>query len=211
MKKNQEIEGNWSLVLASESNARRSILTGLRLVFDVIGPDFCETDQPGVPPAEIALINAEGKAGSVAAKLADRLDANAIIIGSDQVCCTQSGIVLHKPGSADRAIDQLTQASDQWLTFYSSLVLIRNGAVAWSGVESCAVKLRRLTNPEIRDYVMVDNPLWSAGSFHAEGAGLRLIEKIETTDINVLYGLPALALLQALRELNDPLTYASPI
>ena len=39
------------------------------------------------------------------------------------------------------------------------------------------------------------------------GAGLRLIEKIETSDINVLYGLPALALLQALRELDHPLAY----
>ena len=208
MKKNHEIEGNSALVLASESSARRLILMKLKLVFDVIAPDFDETAQPGVAPAEVALVNAQGKAGSVASKLAGRPNANAIIIGSDQVCCTQSGIVLHKPGSADRAIDQLTQASDQWLTFYSSLVLIRNGAVAWSGVESCAVKLRRLTNPEIRDYVMVDNPLWSAGSFHAEGAGLRLIEKIETADINLLYGLPALTLLQALRELKNPLAYA---
>ena len=208
MKKNQKIEGNSTLVLASESSARQSILTGLKLIFDVIAPDFSETAQPGVPPAEIALINAKGKAGSVAAKLAGQSEANVIVIGSDQVCCTDSGMVLHKPGSRDRAIDQLTQASDQWLTFYSSLVLIRNGMVERAHVESCAVKLRRLTNLEIKAYVTADNPLWSAGSFHAEGAGLRLIEKIETTDINLLYGLPALVLLQALRELNDPLAYA---
>ena len=58
MKKNQKIEGNSTLVLASESSARQSILTGLKLIFDVIAPDFSETAQLGVPPAEIALINA---------------------------------------------------------------------------------------------------------------------------------------------------------
>ena len=208
MKKNQEIEGNSALVLASESSARRLILMRLKLVFDVIAPDFDEMAQPGVAPAEVALINARGKAGSVASKLAGRPNANAIIIGSDQVCCMDSGMVLHKPGSVDRAIDQLAQASDQWLTFYSSLVLVRDGVVERSSVESCAVKLRKLTNLEIQDYVKADNPLWSAGSFHAEGAGLRLIEKIETADINLLYGLPALTLLQALRALKNPLAYA---
>ena len=84
MKKNQKIEGNSTLVLASESSARQSILTELKLIFDVIAPDFSETAQPGVPPAEIALINAKGKAGSVAAKLAGQSEANVIVIGSDQ-------------------------------------------------------------------------------------------------------------------------------
>lgn len=206
MKKNQGIEGNSTLVLASESSARHSILTGLKLVFDVIAPDFDETVQSAAP-AEIALVNAKGKAGSVAAKLASQSAANAIVIGSDQVCCLESGMILHKPGSVDRAIDQLTQASGQWLTFHSSLALLRNGVVERAIVESCAVRLRRLTNLEIETYVLADSPLCSAGSFHAEGAGLRLIEKIETSDINVLYGLPALALLQALRELDHPLAY----
>lgn len=211
MTKNKEIEENPVLVLASESSARRSILVGLKLVFDVVAPDFDESAEPDASPAQIALSNAKGKAASVDAKLAGKLKPGTIIIGSDQVCCTASGTILHKPGSIDRALDQLTQTSDQWLTFYTSLALIRNGTVERASVESCAVKLRRLTRLEIRAYVMADNPLWSAGSFLAEGAGLRLIEEIKTTDINLLYGLPALTLLQALRALNHPLAYASPI
>jgi|TARA_B110000285_G_C14982247_1_gene542024 septum formation protein len=209
MMKNKGNDRNPALVLASESSARRSILAGLKLVFDVIAPDFEERVHPSASPTEIALINAEGKARAVDAGFSSDCRPAAIVIGSDQVCCTESGLILHKPGSVDRAIDQLMQASSQRLTFYSSLVLIMDGKVARSTVETCAVKLRRLTKDDIRAYVAADNPLWSAGSFHAEGAGLRLIETIETTDINVLYGLPALALLRFLRELKVPLAYAA--
>jgi septum formation protein len=62
--------------------------------------------------------------------------------------------------------------------------------------------MRTLTQDEIRSYVLADRPLWSAGSFHAEGAGLHVIERIETDDINGLYGLPVLKLLSILRDLG---------
>ena len=207
MKKNDHFEESRKLVLASKSNARRSILAGLRLVFEIIAPDFEETRQPDLPAEQIAIANAKGKACAVDAALVAKMHRPALVIGSDQVCCTESGLILHKPGSVDKAVDQLTQASNQWLTFCTSLALVMDGKVHKSTVEHCVVKIRTLTESEIRAYVAADNPLWSAGSFHAEGAGLRLIEKIETTDINVLYGLPALTLLRFLRELEFPLAY----
>jgi predicted house-cleaning NTP pyrophosphatase (Maf/HAM1 superfamily) len=74
----------------------------------------------------------------------------------------------------------------------------------------CRVKLRDLDHSEICEYVAADQPLASAGSFHAEGAGQRLIESIETEDINILYGLPLLALLKALRDLDRVPGYSLP-
>ena len=104
--KNKGNDRNPALVLASESSARRSILAGLKLVFDVIAPDFEERVHPSASPTEIALINAEGKARAVDAGFSSDCRPAAIVIGSDQVCCTESGLILHKPGSVGRAIDQ---------------------------------------------------------------------------------------------------------
>ena len=158
-------------------------------------------------PEKKALENACGKALSIQPSETSRRALQPLVIGSDQVCITNLGKTLHKPGTKTRAIQQLHQVSGQWVTFHTGLVLVRSKRVLHEAVVQSRVKYRVLSDPQIRGYVDADKPFQSAGSLLMEGAGLRLIEQIETSDINALYGLPALKLLEGLYKLNWDLSY----
>ena len=53
------------LALASQSPQRRAILDQLGLSFAAVVPDYDEVDPPGMPPDQLALMHARGKARSV--------------------------------------------------------------------------------------------------------------------------------------------------
>lgn len=198
------------LVLASGSAIRKRLLKNAQLPVITLLPNFDEGAKEAFSAEETARFNAEGKAKSVYLRALETYGQEVIVIGSDQVCCLASGEQLHKPGTTENAIKQLSQASGQLLTFTTSLALMVGHQIHVSLTTECRVKLRDLDHSEICEYVAADQPLASAGSFHAEGAGQRLIESIETEDINILYGLPLLALLKALRDLNRVPGYSLP-
>lgn len=191
-----------TLVLASTSTTRLRLLKSLRLPVSVVKPEFTEIESREHDPRQTAILNAAGKAQAVVPFATDQYGSNVVIIGSDQVCCLPTGEQLHKPLTIDNAIAQLSLASGKQLTFYTALTVINTDCEVVSTVTESRVSMRTLTQDEIRSYVLADRPLWSAGSFHAEGAGLHVIERIETDDINGLYGLPVLKLLSILRDLG---------
>ena len=53
------------LTLASTSPQRRAILEQLRIPFEVVAPTYVEGDPPGLEPADLVRLHAEGKARSV--------------------------------------------------------------------------------------------------------------------------------------------------
>ena len=84
--------------------------------------------------------------------------------------------------------------------FHTAVCLVdaRSGA-AESALDRTAVVFRPLTAVEIARYVERENPVDTAGSFKAEGAGIALFERIESTDPTALIGLPLIALSRLLR------------
>jgi septum formation protein len=92
------------LVLASTSEYRRQLLARLRIPFDVARPDVDEAPHPGEPPADLAARLAAAKGQAIA-----RRSPQAWVIGADQVA-EIDGAVLGKPGSFERAADQLAAA-----------------------------------------------------------------------------------------------------
>ena len=95
-------------------------------------------------------------------------------------------------------MDQLHQVSNQWVNFHTSVVMVQSGTVLSQAVVHSRIKFRALSRAQIQRYVDADKPYHSAGSVLLEGAGLRLIEQVDTPDMNALYGLPALKLLEFL-------------
>ena len=103
-----------NLILASTSPYRRRLLERLRLPFTCIDPAVEESMRDGESPQARACRLATEKALSVAETLQDE----AIVIGSDQVACLGSEI-LHKPGTPEAAIAQLTASSGQTVQFWT--------------------------------------------------------------------------------------------
>jgi len=189
------------LVLASTSPYRREVLARLGLDFLAIPPKFAETHNHEGDPAALALALARGKAMSVTAEF-DR----AIVMGSDQIVWHE-GQVLHKPGSQERAWQELRELRGRTHEFYMGLFLYHTEKkAAQEFVVRGTARLRAdLTDDELRRYVAIDNPVDCAGSAKTEGPGLMLFENLECEDWTAIIGLPVIALTTALRRWDYPI------
>ena len=194
-----------NLILASTSLYRRRLLERLRLPFTCIDPEVEESLQDRESPQARACRLATEKA----LRAAEALQDEAIVIGSDQVACLGSEI-LHKPGTPEAAIAQLTASSGQTVQFWTGVSLWTSpGEAPTQRVVPCEVKIRELNADEISRYVALDQPLDCAGSFKWESLGITLFEAMRTDDPTALEGLPLIALSELLREAGVSLPLAA--
>jgi septum formation protein len=189
------------LVLASTSRYRRELLSRLGLPFDVIAPEVDEYPLPGETPAATAWRLAAAKARAVARQRPD-----AVVIGSDQVA-ELDGQALGKPGTHERAVQQLQAMRGRQVLFHTAVAVVR----ADSGFERTAmavvrVVFRALSNADIEHYLRIEQPYDCAGSARSEGLGIALLSAIDSDDPTALIGLPLIRTCELLREAGlDPL------
>ncbi|TBL53798.1 septum formation inhibitor Maf [Obesumbacterium proteus] len=177
------------LILASTSPYRRALLEKFGVEFICAAPDTDETPKDGESAAELVQRLAQEKAQSLADKFP-----NHFIIGSDQVCVID-GKIVGKPSSIENAHQQLRAASGKIITFYTGLCVLNSHTMQKEIVcEPFHVHFRHLTDDEIRAYIKLEMPLYCAGSFMCEGAGILLFSQLEGRDPNALVGLPLIAL-----------------
>lgn len=183
------------LVLASTSKYRRSLLDRLQIPFTVNGPMIDETAQPGEDPIALVHRLSKAKAQAVAERFPD-----CVIIGSDQVA-VNGRTILGKPGTADRCIQQLSDASGQRVQFHTGVhVIDLKNRRHEAHVDTTTVQFRTLTAEEIRRYVEKENSLDCAGGFKVEALGITLFERVDSQDPTALMGLPLIWLSSALRR-----------
>ncbi len=183
------------LVLASTSPFRREILQKLHISFESCSPEVDEQRFDGETPGALVARLAQAKAEAVAERFPD-----ALIIGSDQVAVNGDEI-LGKPGTHEKAIEQLLASSGKEVTFFTGLAL-HNSSTGKTQVRVVPfhVHFRDLTRQQIENYLNVEKPYNCAGSFKSEGFGITLFSKLEGDDPNTLIGLPLIELVQMLES-----------
>jgi len=187
--------GECGLVLGSTSPFRKEILQKLAIPFETAAPDVDETALENETPQELVRRLAELKAKAVAKTYPEHL-----IIGSDQVAVVNAKIV-GKPGTHEKAIQQLTEASGQTVHFYTGLCLYNSKTDhIQSEVVPFDVVFRDLQPSEIENYLLKEKPYNCAGSFKSEGLGITLFECLQGDDPNTLIGLPLIRLVAMLRN-----------
>lgn len=191
------------LILASSSRYRRELLERLRIPFEVATPDLDETPRAGELPADTALRLAADKARAVAGRVA--APEGAIVIGSDQVA-TFDGRQIGKPGTHERALEQLKSMQGRHVEFHSALCVYdsRTGRAQVEDVVT-RVRFRSLCDAELDAYLRAETPYDVAGSAKSEGLGIALLDAIDADDPTALVGLPLIALTRMLREAGVPL------
>jgi len=183
------------LILASTSPYRRELLGRLGLPFEVADPQTDESPLPDETPETLALRLSEAKAKAVAANYPD-----ALIIGSDQVA-TVDGKIYGKPGTHERAVEQLKALSGKTVNFFTGLCLYnaRTGHADVRGIPTL-VTFRELSDSEIENYLQREPAYNCAGSAKSEGLGIALLSGMQGNDPNALVGLPLIALCDMLRR-----------
>lgn len=191
-----------SILLASTSPFRQTLLSKLGLPFITAAPEVDESPRPGESAEALVTRLAVAKAQALAGSHPDHW-----IIGSDQVCVLE-GAITGKPHTAENARAQLRAASGKVIIFYTGLALFHpaSGRLLQC-CEPFVVHFRTLTDAEIAGYVEKEQPLQCAGSFKSEGLGICLFDRLEGRDPNTLVGLPLIALSAMLQQAGiNPLT-----
>ena len=184
-----------TLVLASTSPYRQELLKRLGLPFETASPDIDESRKEEEEPEELVMRLSLEKAKAVATDYPD-----ALIIGSDQVATIDDEII-GKPGTHERAMEQLRAASGNDVVFLTGLALYDSATGRSHTIcEPFRVDFRTLTEEEIDDYLRREEPYDCAGSFKSEGLGIALFSLMDGEDPNSLIGLPLIQLVSMLRE-----------
>ena len=188
------------LILASTSRYRRALLERLGVPFSCIAPDVDEASLPGESAAALVTRLARAKAAAVASQ-----NPQAWVIGSDQVAVLVPAggkeVILGKPGTAARCIQQLQECSGQMLSFITGVAILQHeSGQRREFIDTTRVRYRTLDLSTIERYVEREQPLDCAGGFKSEALGITLCESIESVDPTGLIGLPLIRVAALLRE-----------
>jgi len=183
-----------TLILGSTSRYRRELLSRIGVPFETAAPQVDETPLPGETPAQIARRLALAKARAVTRRFPQ-----AVVIGSDQVA-DLAGEPLGKPGTHERATEQLRRMRGRTVVFQTALAVVceATGFTA-EDLAPVEVRFRDLSDSEIEHYLRAEQPYDCAGSAKSEGLGIALLEAIHSDDPTALVGLPLIRTCRMIR------------
>ena len=178
---------NTRVLLASTSRHRRALLDEVGLSGVASVAPLCDevVEDPSIEPEELVRLLSIRKAESLS-----EAHPEALIIGSDQVV-ELDGAILGKPGTAERAVDQLMRLAGREHRLLTGICVHEPA----SGKSEVAVavhrmRMRALDRERLARYVAADGPVDCAGSYRIESMGATLFESMEGEDYTAIVGLP---------------------
>lgn len=193
------------IILASQSTARRAMLTAAGVVYEAM-PAHVDEDgvtaalvTEGASPDRIADALAELKAIKVARHHYGRL-----VLGADSVVVAADGGCLTKPETPAGAAAQLRRLAGTTHRLISAAVIAENGTAVWRAATTARLTMRPLSDAFIANYLAAEGEavLGCVGSYQIEARGAQLFTSIEG-DHFTIRGLPMLPLLDYLRVRGD--------
>ena len=185
------------LILASSSPRRYELLKQMGLGFEVI-PSRVEEGNfvQDESPRDHVLQLSDAKALDVG-----RQYPNDWIIGADTIV-TINGIILGKPKTPGEAMEMLSLLSGRDHDVLSGIAVRHlSGGKADREAVQTAVKMKPLTQDEMKWYIGTGEPFDKAGAYAIQGIGSFMIESIRGSYTNVV-GLPLCELIRMLTKLG---------
>jgi septum formation protein len=184
-----------NLVLASASPARKSILMTAGIEFEIDPSNYEEDMTLELLPEDLAIHLSMGKASDVAPR-----HPSSIILAADSFAVAESGELLGKPYTIERAKSMLKMLSGRSHKFITGYTLLdsKTSKVFSEAIET-KLFFRKLSDSEINSYISKENILQKAGAYSMQGLGAALVERIDGDYSNVC-GLP---LSRVVEKLND--------
>jgi septum formation protein len=182
------------VVLASASPRRRDLLNLIGIAHEVHPANIDETMRPREAPRRYAERLAREKASAIATR-----DPDLITIGADTVVVINRK-VLGKPADPSDAARMLRMLSGREHTVITAVAVSR-GRKLRSAIEEVRVKVRRLRDDEIDEYIAMGEPMDKAGAYGIQGYGATIVERIEG-DYFAVMGLPLVRLVGLMRDVG---------
>jgi septum formation protein len=188
-----------SLVLASRSASRRTMLEAAGLPIEVSVPELderaVEAAAGPLEPANAAMLLAREKAKAIA-----RVKPGRLVIGADQTLALGSRR-FDKPRDAEAARAQLEALSGNTHQLHSAVAVVRDEEVLLDAVDTASLTMRPLSATFLDAYLAAAGPavFESVGAYQLEKLGIHLFARIEGDHFTIL-GLPLLPLIAFLRK-----------
>ena len=189
------LKSNFPIILASNSESRLKILYETGIDFKQIKSNIDES-----------LVKEKYKkknAYSIAKKLAEAKalfisseNRKSYVIGADQICISK-GKIFSKPKNKKKAIEQLSELNGKKHKLISAFSICYDNQVVYSYVEEVKLKMRKLSKKSLKDYVEIDLPISSCGSYRFEANGKYLFSDV-VGNTSTIIGLPILPLIKIL-------------
>ncbi|MBQ7387652.1 MAG: septum formation protein Maf [Clostridia bacterium] len=157
------------IILASKSPRRKELLGEIVKDFDIMTAPTDETLPAGVHPSRGVELLAIRKGEPVAAENPD-----ALVISSDTLV-ELDGEPLGKPHDASDAFNMLSRLSGRAHNVHTGVAVHFHGKV-YSGVDSTAVRFKKMNDQEIREYIATGEPMDKAGAYGIQGLGGKFVE-----------------------------------
>ncbi len=179
------------IILASKSGVRKKILDENRVNCEVVFSNVDEEEvkesllAEGASPLLVSKNLAELKSTKVSSKHPDTL-----VIGADSVISLNNEL-LNKPKSREEAFQILKKLNNSKHFLISSACISINGAMVWNHTDSSELKMKNLTDNELKDYInkIKTETLLAYGVYQVEADGIELFEYIKG-DKDSIMGLP---------------------
>ena len=189
------LKSNFPIILASNSESRLKIL-------QETGIDFKQL-KSNVDESLIKEKYKKKNANFIATKLAEAKallisneNRKSYVIGADQICISK-GKIFSKPKNKKKAIEQLSELNGKTHKLISAFSICYNNRVVYNYVEEVKLKMRKLSKKSLKDYVEIDLPISSCGSYRFEANGKYLFSDVVGNTSTIL-GLPILPLIKIL-------------
>jgi len=190
-----------TIILASGSKARASVLSGAGVTFEtaIAGVDEAAVKAgllaEGNGPREVADALAELKAVRVW-----RNNPGALVFGAAQTLDLE-GQLFDKAESLAEARDRLQHLRGKTHKLHSAVVVAKDGEAIWREVPAARLTMRPFTDAFLDDYLVRggEGLLGSVGCYRLEDDGVQLFSRIDGDYFTIL-GLPLMGLLDLLRR-----------
>jgi septum formation protein len=189
------LKANYPIILASQSEIRKKILTDTGLIFKQVSSGLNEKEVKKIFTYK-RISNLSKKLAQEKAFLVSKKNYDSYVIGADQICSYKNKI-LSKPNNKKNAISQLMQINGGEHKQISSVCLCYQEKIVWSYTETVYLKMRKLSLSLIKLYINTDMPLKSCGSYKYEARGKYLFSKVKGS-YDAILGLPLSPLLEIL-------------
>ena len=184
-----------NIILASSSKHRKKLLQQLKVKFKTISPNINETRLKGENTSRYVRRLSIEKALRIAHDCKE-----SIVIGSDEVAVVGNKI-LGKPLTRAKAIKQLKMISGKEVIFKTGLCVVNSETfVKYTTVVNYKIQVKKLSQQEIKSYLLKEDVLSCAGSIKLEGLAIAIVTKATGNDPTSVIGLPLIKLREFLEK-----------